>query len=251
MTPEEASRLLHAHVDGELDAERSLELEALLERHPALRAARERIRDASAAIRDQAEYYRAPASLAGRLRASIPPAPESPTPSQPTLWRWLQPSAAFAAAAVLTWAVALATLRPGEDQRIAGEALAGHVRATLGGRLYDVASSDRHTVKPWLSARLDYSPPVADLAADGFPLLGARVDYVAGRPVAALVYRRREHVIDVYVRPGPAKAPRSDARDGFGIERVSAGGMEYWIVSDLEREELERFAGLLARGGAP
>jgi anti-sigma factor RsiW len=204
----------------------------------------------AAAIRDQAEYYRTPASLAGRLRASVPAVPDTASPARMLRWNWLRPAAAFAVAAVLTWIVALATLRPGEDERIAEEALAGHVRATLAGRLFDVASSDQHTVKPWLSARLSYSPPVIDLGAQGFALLGARVDYVGGQPVAVLVYQRRKHTIDVYVWPGRARGERTEVRDGFNIERLTSGGMEIWVVSDLEREELRRFVRLLA-GAVP
>lgn len=246
MTPEEASRLLHAHVDGELDPERSIELEAQLERDPALRAARDGIRDMSAAIREQADYYRAPESLASRLRASIPAAPGAEAPRRILRRRWLQPAAVFATAVVLTWIVAVATLRPGEDQRIADEALASHVRATLAGRLWDVASSDQHTVKPWLSARLNYSPPVSDFGAEGLELRGGRIDYLGGQPVAVLVYQRRQHMIDVFVRPARVAGERSYARDGFNMERFAANGMEFWIVSDLNRNELSGLSRLLA-----
>ena len=137
MTREEAARLLHAYVDGELDAAKNLELEAHLAGNPAARAACDRLREMSAAIRSRADYHAAPASLAARLRASVPAAPEG-APGR-AAWRgWLKPAAAFAAAALLAWGTVILSLRPGEDERIAQEVLAGHVRATLGNRLFDV-----------------------------------------------------------------------------------------------------------------
>jgi len=245
MTREEADKLLHVYVDGELDAAKSLELEAHLAGNPAARAACERLREMSAAIRDRADYHAAPPALAARLRASVPAAPER----APRLaWRlWLKPAAAFAAVALLTWIVTVQTLRPGEDESIAREVLASHVRATLANRLFDVASSDQHTVKPWLSARLAFSPPVADLSSHGFELRGGRLDYVSGRAVAALVYQRRQHVIDVFVWPiETQKSEQVSTHDGFNIERFAKNGMGFWLVSDLNRNELGDFARLVA-----
>jgi anti-sigma factor RsiW len=246
MTREEAARLLHAYVDGELDAAKSLEFEAHLAGNQAARAACERLREMSAAIRDRADYHAAPRSLAARLRASVPAAPEE-APRR-TAWRaWLKPAALFAAIALVTWAVAIVAMRPGEDGRIAQEALASHVRATLGNRLYDVASADQHTVKPWLSARLAFSPPVADFSAHGFELRGGRLDYVGGQSVAVLVYQRRQHVIDVFVWPArEQRIGHTMVRDGFNIESFARGGMGFWLVSDLNRNELGDFARLLA-----
>jgi anti-sigma factor RsiW len=157
----------------------------------------------------------------------------------------------MAGVAAVTWAATMGYLRPGEDERRADEVLAGHVRATLGKRLYDVASADQHTVKPWLSARLAYSPPVADLSAQGFELLGARLDHVNGQPVAVLVYKRRQHVIDAYVWPQRGRAPDlARTRDGFNIARFAAGDMDFWLVSDLNRNELADLAKLLAQQAA-
>ncbi len=200
----------------------------------------------SAAIRDRADYHAAPALLAARLRASVPAAPEK-APWRAAWPGWLKPAAAFAAVGLLAWGVAILSLRPGEDERFAQEVLASHVRATLGNRLYDVASSDQHTVKPWLSARLAFSPPVADVSAHGFELRGGRLDYVGGQPVAVLVYKRRQHLIDVFVWPVEAqKSEQTLMRDGFNIERFAKNGMSFWLVSDLNRNELDDFARLLA-----
>ncbi|HUL91646.1 MAG TPA: anti-sigma factor [Burkholderiales bacterium] len=250
MTREDAAKLLHAYVDGELDAAKNLEVEAYLAGDPAARAACERLREMSAAIRDRADYHAAPASLAARLRASVPAAPEG-TRERAGWPRWLGPAAALAAVALLTWGVTLLSLQPGEDERIAREVLASHVRATLGNRLFDVASSDQHTVKPWLSARLAFSPPIAEVSAHGFELRGGRLDYVGGQSVAVLVYQRRQHMVDVFVWPTPAqKRERTSTRDGFNVESLASGGMAFWLVSDLNRNELDDLARLLAANSA-
>src|SRR5205823_3572547 len=125
---------------------------------------------------------------------------------------------------------------------LVGEVVANHSRATLGNRLTDVASSDQHTVKPWLSARLDYSPPVRDFSADGLPLVGGRLDYLDGRPVATLVYKYREHTIDVFMRPvdsgKPVSLPKSASLRGFNVAHGTAAGMECWAVSDVSMDVL-------------
>jgi anti-sigma factor RsiW len=223
MKPEDAARALHAYVDGELDAVSSLELEAEMAANPSLRAAHERLRELSASIRANAEYYPAPARL---KRAPAPPSP---------LRRFAVLAPAFALVVTIAVAVGLLATRPGEDEALAREAVAAHVRASLSGRLIDVASSDQHTVKPWLSARLPFSPSVPDLSQSGFELAGARLDYLGGAPVATLVYKRRQHVIDVYV-----------SRDGFNLEHFAAAGLRYWVVSDLNPNELSDFSRLFA-----
>jgi anti-sigma factor RsiW len=240
MKPEEAARLLNAYVDRELDAAKSLELEAQLAADPALRERFERLRDLSAGIREKADYHAAPASLAARVSAALPRAASAP-PRRPV--RWILPVAAAALVAVL--AVGIALVRPGDEEALLREMVASHVRSTLGNRLIDVASSDQHTVKPWLSARLPFSPPVADFSQEGFELAGARLDYVGGHPVAVLVYKRRQHLIDAFIWPGSGPRDSAYSRDGFNVERASAEGMRICLVSDLNRNELADLARLL------
>ena len=223
---------LHAYLDGELDAAASLELEQQMAQNPALRASYERLRDLSAAIREKADYHPAPA----RFKQVSEPRRQ-----------FVRLAPAFALVALLAFGLGVFLARPGEEETLGGEVIASHVRATLGGRLVDVASSDQHTVKPWLSARLPFSPLVADLSHEGFELSGARLDYVAGQPVAVLVYKRRQHMVEVFVWPAAGEAaPSAYARDGFNVERFARDGMRYWIVSDLNRNELDDFAKLLA-----
>jgi anti-sigma factor RsiW len=242
MKPEEAARLLHAYVDRELDAAKSLELEAQLAADPALRERFERLRDLSAGIREKADYHAAPSSLVARLSAVLPgAAPTGAAPRRAT--RWIMPVAVAALVAALALGIAL--VRPGDEEALAREMVASHVRSTLGNRLIDVASSDQHMVKPWLSARLPFSPPVADFAQEGFELAGARLDYVGGHPVAVLVYKRRQHLIDVFVWPGSGPRDGAYSRDGFNVERFSAEGMRICLVSDLNRNELSDLARLL------
>ena len=125
------------------------------------------------------------------------------------------------------------------------------MRATLANRLIDVASSDQHTVKPWLSARLPFSPTVADFSGDGFSLKGARLDYIGAQPVAALVYQRRQHMIDVFVWPAGKDASKTAyTRDGFNVQHFARGGMRYWVISDLNKNELDDFTKLI-RGQSP
>ncbi|RKU03192.1 anti-sigma factor [Burkholderia sp. Nafp2/4-1b] len=137
----------------------------------------------------------------------------------------------------------LSTHRADTDQTV-DELVASHVRAGLSARDIDVISTDRHTVKPWFNGRLDYAPPVEDLAASGFPLAGGRLDYVGRRRVAVLVYRYRQHVIDVYVRPageGRDRAPYATVSQGYALDRWDAAGMTWWAVTDAEPSALAAF----------
>ncbi|HZQ73368.1 MAG TPA: anti-sigma factor [Burkholderiales bacterium] len=232
----EESRLLHAYLDGELDPPRAVAFEARLAQDAGLRAAYERLRELSSAIREEADYHAAPAELSRAFSEQAPRARRS----------WLQPALALAAAVLLGIAVGFFLPRGAGEEALARELVASHVRATLSDRMIDVASSDQHTVKPWLSARLPFSPPVSDFSGEGFPLVGARVEYVGGKPAAVLVYKRRRHTIDVFVSPDVPSGRAASARDGFNVERFSAQGMGFALVSDLNRNELEDFARLLA-----
>jgi anti-sigma factor RsiW len=242
------SSLAHAFVDGELDLKSQLEMEQRLASDPTLRQQVEEIRLFRQELREHAGYHVAPDTLRQRVAALRPPARdgEPATASTPAagLGRWLQwrPLAAgLSMAAVVMVAVQLAWLQPSRDEVLADEVVASHVRSTLGQRLVDVASSDQHAVKPFLSSKLGFSPPVSALRLEGSELLGGRVDYLDGRPVAALVYRQGQHVVDAYVWPGSAadRAPTFGAARGYRIAHWTQAGMNHWAISDLGEAEFE------------
>ncbi len=201
------------------------------------------------AIRDRASRHRAPAELHQRIAAALsePLAPPASDRARPAIWRsWRALAGAFACGVVASWAFVHFRPAPADDYAIVQEVLAGHVRSLMVSHLADIASSDQHSVKPWFAGKLDYSPPVRDLAAEGFPLIGGRLDYIDQRPVAALVYRRYKHTINLFVWPadGAAPGPSSLARNGFNIVDWRDAGMQFWAVSDLEAGELQTFARL-------
>jgi anti-sigma factor RsiW len=157
-------------------------------------------------------------------------------------------------AAMVTLAVSLGSLAEvrivrarqatAATEALAQDVVAGHVRALMGAHLFDVRSTDQHTVKPWFLGKLDFSPPVDDLAPDGFPLVGGRLDYLSGRSVAALVYQRRQHTINVFIWPvTDSNEAATDARTlrGFHVRHWTRGGMTFWAVSDLNDTELDQF----------
>lgn len=246
MNCDQALNLLPAYSDGELDAVQSAEIEKHVLGCAECGARRDELAALRSRIRNEVPYYTATAALQERVRAAIVRATGAPVPPRVKVsrWRWLTSGAlAGSAATVFAWFMGSAILDWQVGTDLAAEAVANHARATLSNRLMDVASTDQHTVKPWLSARLDYSPPVRDFSTDGLPLVGGRLDYLDGRPVATLVYKYREHTIDVFMRPveagKPAARPKAATLRGFNVAHGSAGGMECWVVSDASMEVLD------------
>ncbi len=153
----------------------------------------------------------------------------------------------WAAAAVLVLSVSagiMLTRGPSASDALVAEVVSEHVRSMMAEHLFDVRSTDQHTVKPWFLGKLDFAPPVPDLAASGFPLIGGRLDYLGGRSVAALVYQRRQHTINVFVSPAtddPTKGTQTRSERGFHVHHLVSGGMSFWVVSDLNDDELTDF----------
>lgn len=208
------------------------ELSAQIRRHAMRHAAPDALR---AAIRTQAAL-----AEAGRT------APPARSGSQRRSWfdfGWRTASVGFVLGVVCALLVVPLVQRLGLNEPLAADLVADHVRALQVGPLTEVASTDRHTVKPWFQGRLAYAPPVFDLAVEGFPLMGGRVEHVRGSVVATLAYARNRHVIDVFVWPSAAQtAPVRSVHKGFNVLHWADGSMQYWAVSDLERAEMERFA---------
>ena len=208
-----------------------------------------------ARIGAEVPYFSAPPALRERVRALLANAadvaPVRPRPVRDR-WRWLTGGAlAGCAATMLAWVVGTAVIDWRTNEDVAVEAVATHVRATLNNHLIEVASSDQHTVKPWLSARLDYSPPVHDFANEGFALSGGRLDTLDKQRVATLVYRYRLHTIDVFVRPELAHAPSAlRTVRGFNVAHATGSGMDWLAVSDVSADVLTAFVQRLAREAA-
>lgn len=250
MTCDEVERLAGAYIDGELALETALALEAHVEQCAACAARLVRVRAVSLTLQ-QAPYFKAPAALVARVGSSL---------SEPTNWpgaqperapgrtRWRRPwmlSLASVAAVILVVAGVLRQRGATADAATAEAVLDGHVRSLMADHLTDVTSTDQHTVKPWFAGRVDFSPTVVDLAKDGFPLIGGRLDYIDHHQAAVLVYKRREHAINVFIWPqttgSPSHVARSDAR-GYHVIFWVRGGVAVWVVSDVATSELEDFA---------
>jgi anti-sigma factor RsiW len=255
MNCEDIERFAGAYRDGELDLERTLAFEAHLSTCAACTARLDQVDAVRHALR-AAPYFRAPEALAARVRTTLGAAAGSTAPiRQPNVlgvrssrWgRWLVSTVSLAAAA-LVFVIVLRERAAVAEDATTEAVIEGHVRSLMAGHLMDVASTDRHTVKPWFAGRVDFSPTVVDLAGDGFPLVGGRLDYVDRHPAAALVYKRRDHVINVFVWPqatgSPSHVTRSDAR-GYHVISWTRGGVAVWIVSDLALNELDDFTGKL------
>jgi anti-sigma factor RsiW len=237
-TPEDPTLLIHAYVDGELDPANALEVERRLAADPALAAERDRVTALRAALNRHFPRESAPASLRARV-AAIGGIRKVERPS----WRALAASVALAAVvgSGATY-VAFGPQQGAPSTQVA--VLDAHIRAMMAPQAFDVASSDRHTVKPWFNGRLAEAPRVIDLAKDDFPLAGGRVDVVDRAPAAALVYRHRKHLISLIEVPARGQADTAPARrasDGYNIMHWTEGGVTYWAVSDIGAGDLEDF----------
>lgn len=234
--------LIEAWLDEELDAGGSAAVAQHVEGCPDCAQTSAQLREQKARIRAEAPYYRAPAGLRDSVRSALR---RADVPGRERYWRVLALAACVLLAVSLAWNV---VGRRAAAPQFAESVLDDHIRALIGGHPVEMPSSDRHTVKPWFAGKLDFSPDVKDLSAEGFPLAGGRVEYVSGRRVAALVYQRRQHIIDLFTWPEISReGPLKVSRNGYNALRWSTGGMTYWAVSDVSIDELETLRELYAR----
>jgi anti-sigma factor RsiW len=240
MTCEETRILVHALIDGELDAGHTREVEAHVANCPGCAGRLRDYRVMRQALSEPALRYQAPAALRARIEGALP-ARRAAAPSRRSLLKGLAMGSVLSGA--LAASLVVFVVRRDEDQRILGDVVSAHLRALQGDHLIDVASSDQHTVKPWFNGRLDVAPPVIDLTAQGFTLIGGRLDYIDGRPVAAIIYKRRAHVINLFVAPvmGPERRATIEQVQGFNIWRWTRSDLGFWAVSDINAEELQEF----------
>jgi anti-sigma factor RsiW len=241
MTCDEAKILLHALIDGELDAGHAREVEAHVAGCAACAAELAAYREMSQAIATADMKYAAPLALRRRIEASLPK-PQTQAPSRRAVLRGFALGSAVSAIAA-TGLVAI-VLREDELQRVQSEIVSAHLRSLQAGHLTDVISTDQHTVKPWFNGKLDVSPPVIDLTAQGFTLIGGRLDYVDARAIGAVVYKRRAHVINLFVAQTSnteRRAAKIETLQGFNIRCWRDRGLNFWAVSDLGADELAEF----------
>jgi anti-sigma factor RsiW len=242
---------LQSYLDGELDPVHSLEIESHLKQCRACSQDYRNLQTLRSTIRSQLPYYSAPAGLRRRVEVMLQEAAKTERPrarlvtSRP--WVGIGVGASVAFAIMMAWNLGTTLWRTPVDTVIAGETISGHVRSLMAKHLTDVVSSDLHTVKPWFNGKLDFSPTVKDFNSEGFPLVGGRLDYIDNRPVAALVFSRRQHLINLFTWPADRKEDEKVQRwsqQGYLVIHWTQSGMEYWAVSDMNEKELQEFVRL-------
>jgi mycothiol system anti-sigma-R factor len=268
MNCQEIADLMDGYLDGELDALTSQKIEQHLRDCPKCEQAYEVETAMAHAISRAAPYYKAPLELRERIQVSLREAIGAPTSRgaagagllpvrRPEAvrrgvffdmpWNWLALAAAIVLAAIVASSFLPRVRQPGADQFLATQLIASHVRSLMADHLTDVASSDQHTVKPWLDVKLDFAAPVVDLSGDGFPLIGGRLDYLDNHSVAALVYQRRRHFVNLFIWPttsGAAKAQKVVTREGYHLVHWTDTDFNYWAVSDVSEGDLQTFKSL-------
>ena len=265
MDHEQAFELLPGYIDEELSLSEALEFERHLAGCELCTQAYEQQRQVSARLREADMRMDAPPELVRRIRAALP--------VRRSLWQrlgerfggltvfggafggagsgnggaralgWAPLGVMLVSLVALTWSAGLYLTMPSGDTRLTEELVDSHVRSLQFDHLYDVISTDRHTVKPWFDGKIDFAPPVVDLAQQGYPLVGGRLDYLNGRSVAVMVYRYKLHPINLYVWPGndAGATPHIYERQGYHLAHWSAAGMNYWAVTDAGDAELDGF----------
>ncbi|MGB6662167.1 MAG: anti-sigma factor [Xanthobacteraceae bacterium] len=244
--------LLHALVDGELDAGHVRDVDAHVAGCADCAAKLKTIRALREAMAGSSLKEAAPAHLRSRIEALFPAAASLVAPAaakEGLISRWWRSFlGGFSVGAALSAAAAamlvIGIFGPDPNQQVADEVVSAHIRSLQAGHLMDVETSDQHTVKPWFNGKLDVAPPVIDLTAQGFTLLGGRLDYIDGEPVASVIYQRRKHVINLFVaqRLGAARASiMSKTVQGYNVRHWTEQGLDFWAVSDLAGDELDEF----------
>ncbi len=242
MNCQQARLLIDAYADGELDPAGVLEMERHFHDCPTCTQAFRTVQNLKKSLKQDALLFSAPVELRQRLKAELRPRAESSRPFW--IWNWFTTATTSVAFICLALLLSVVFTRPSAQQQLAQEIVSSHIRSLMANHEMDVASSDQHTVKPWFDGKLDFSPPVKDLAAQGFPLIGGRLDYLGNRAVAALVFHRAKHVINLFIWPTKDSDSEPAARmpiNGYNLIQWSRGGMAFWAASDLNEKELMEF----------
>lgn len=253
MVCKDTLQLIHGYIDGELDPFGNLEVQRHLEGCEACSAVYKREQALHSLMQNPSLKFKPAAGLRRTIESAVRKADKAERrrhwASRVASWPWFTVAASFASLAVVIW-IATVISRPAAQDLIAQEVVSSHVRSLMAGHLTDVATSDQHTVKPWFNGKLDFSPPVKDLRAQGFALVGGRLDYLGQTPAAAVIYQRRQHVINLFVWPAASDRDtgmKLQSRRGYNVIHWTQSGMTYWVVSDLNPGELRDFARLVSQ----
>jgi len=242
---QETQKLLDAYADGELDLVKSLEVERHFQDCQVCSRTYQNQRTLRTAINAGSLYFEAPANMQRRIRSTLVKTEGVRLFARAPAWSWQGAAIALTVIAILSLSLVFILKSPSAEDLLAQEIISNHVRSLMADHLTDVPSSDQHTVKPWFEGKVDFSPQVTDLARQGFTLVGGRLDYVGNKTVAALVYQRRKHFINLYVWPTAASqnaAGKTWTRQGYNLVRWTKSDMTYWAISDITMTELEEFA---------
>lgn len=244
----ETQHLLHAYIDAELDVANSLEIEHHLQRCQRCQQDYDNYQRLRTTIKGDALYFQTPASLHKYVYSSLGRVRSADDSPRALARRWLGAAALLVLAFLSIWGIARFWFTPPSLGFMAQQVLDSHIRSLMGNHLADVTSSDQHIIKPWFVSRLDFSPPVIDLTSQGYTLVGGRLDYLAGQPVAVIVYKCGNHVINLFIWPSSQKDEAGAAPttlQGYNLMYWRAYGMNCWAVSDLALNELQQFAQLM------
>jgi anti-sigma factor RsiW len=243
----DVQNFIDAYIDDELDLVKTLEVEQHLQDCIDCAKMHKDHQLLQTAIHTGSLYHKAPAHLQMRIQSSLRQTNKVSAP-RTIPWRLFSVAAALLVIIMTVWSL-LPFFSPSTvDESLVQEVLSSHIRSLMANHLVDVASTDQHTVKPWFDGKLDFSPPVVDLAPQGFPLVGGRLDYLNNRPVAALVYKYRNHYINLFIWPSMQSSNGNATmvmRQGYHLCFWTKSGMTYWAVSDMEETTLQKFVQLI------
>jgi len=259
MTCKEVLNFVDSYIDHELDLVRQLEIEQHLKECSSCTHAYTERRSLQVAIKAAPLYFETPIKLEQDVRRALRRAAgatsekDSAAPTTKLGWNWtgwFTGVMSAAAVVVVMIGVGPRLLGPSPDDRLSQEVTSSHVRSLITNHLIDIVTSNQHVVKPWFNGRIDFTPTVRDFSDQGFPLAGGRLDYLAGRTVAVLVYHRALHPINLFIWPaqsGEELKEKTLSRQGYHLIRWSHGGMAYWVISDVNEKELKDFAELVQK----
>jgi len=250
-----AQELIHGYLDGELDLARSLDVEQHMHECEICARTYRSQTTLRSSLKNDSLYYTAPEKLKKRIQSSLRKEARSKVSQRAFGWRWLTVGASLAfmlLIGVVVWRLVPGSIRPSGDELLAQEVVSDHVRSLqMPGHLTDVLSTDQHTVKPWFDGKVDFAPLVKNFASQEFPLLGGRLEYLNNRTVAALIYQRRLHYINLFIWPAEQAGSSGEVtiqRQGYNLIHWTDSGMNYWAISDLNSVELREFARLVQQG---